>query len=163
MKIDDYDFQYMSVGTLNFDPGIGSPLYEPNWCIMLCDEEISSYYRWFLTKEGIETHKPNTVWKFHVSVIKGEEPLKNKDQWRKFNNQKISFHYGNFVSYSNGRHAWLNCYSDELSDIRDFYGLETNGKKLKYHMTLGRLKNQTQPDTKRPGIIYKDSNNFHSI
>lgn len=163
MKIFGYEFQFASQGTLQFDPGMGTKLFEPNWCIMLCDEEIARYYKWLLQKEGIEIHEPNKIWKFHASVIKGEEPRKNMDKWKQFDGKKITFNYGSYISYSNGRHAWISCYCDELSDIRDFYGLETNGKKLKYHMTLGRLKNPTQPDTKRPGAIYNDGDNFLSI
>ena len=106
----------------------------------------------------METFKPNALWSFHLSVIKGEEPTINTDQWAKLNGQKVTFHYGNFINYSNGRHAWLNCYSDELSSIREFYGLDTNGRKVKYHMTIGRLKEPWAEDVKRPGTIYKGDN-----
>jgi hypothetical protein len=160
MKIFEYDFQFTTTGIIQFDPGIGTKHFVPNWCLLLCDEEIARYYSWFLNKEKIEILKPNSIWSFHASVIKGEEPTKNKENWAKFDKQKITIHYGNFINYSNGRHAWISAYSDELSDIRDFYGLNTNGKKLKYHMTLGRLKNPTEPDTKRPGIIYPGNNLF---
>jgi hypothetical protein len=158
MKIFDYDFQFQTTGTLQFDPGIGTKHFEHHWCILLCDEQIADYYRWFLTREKIETFKPNALWSFHMSIIKGEEPTKNKDQWAKLNGQKVTFHYGNFINYSNGRHAWLNCYSDDLSDIREFYGLDTNGRKVKYHMTLGRLKKPWEEDVKKPGTIYKGEN-----
>lgn len=130
---------------------------------MQCDEEIASYYKWFLSKEKIEIFEPNKIWGFHVSVIKGEVPTKNLDKWKEFNGKEVEYHYGNHVSYSNGRHAWLNCYCEELSDIRDFFGLDVKDRKLKYHMTLGRLKNPTEPDVKRPGVIYEGEGSLFSI
>lgn len=55
----DYKFQYETEGTLQFDPGKGTKHFESFWCIGLFDENIAHYYRWFLAKEGIPTHKPN--------------------------------------------------------------------------------------------------------
>ena len=163
MKVGNYNFQYKSTGILQFDPGIDTKLFEPNWCLLLCDEEIANYYRWHLTASSIEIHAPNKLWSFHVSVIKREELLKNDKRWGELNGKPIEFNYGSYVSYSNGRHAWLNCYSESLCELRSFYGLQINDYKLKFHMTLGRLKYPTEPDVKRPGIIYNDDEEFMSL
>ncbi len=141
MIIKGFEFQYESEGTLCFDPGKGSKHFDDYWAIVKCDADIADYYRWFLERYGQSTFKPNRLWGFHISVIKGEVPVVNSDEWAKFDGKKIKFNYGNYVSYSNGRHAWINIYSDELCDIREYYGLTTCNRMLKYHATLGRLKN----------------------
>lgn len=163
MEFEGYSFPFESEGTLRFDPGKGSKHYDPYWVVMEWDEEVANYYRWFLQRHGQATFSPNKLWGFHVSVIKGETPTKNLDQWGKFDGHTVKFNYGNYVSYSNGRHAWINLYSDDLSDIRDYYGLNVCKRKLKYHATLGRLKRPWEPDVKRPGTIYDDGDGLASI
>lgn len=162
MKILDHEFQYKSKGILKYDPGKGSKHYEPNWCLLLLEDDLYKYYSWFMNKEGEPINKPNSLWGFHASVIKGEAPTKNLDKWAFNDGKEIEFWYGNYISWSNGRHAWMNLYCEELSQLRDFYGLYTNGGKLKYHMTLGRLKNPTQPEPPGPTILIKDGN-LHTV
>jgi hypothetical protein len=139
----DYTFPYETEGILQFDPGKGTENYEPFWCLGLFDDEISRYYRWFMAKEGTPTHKPNNLWRFHVSVIKHELPIRNADQWGKFEGKKIKIRYGGYVSYTNGKHAWLTVVSDDFNEVRGFYGLpktpNPNCGLVTYHMTLGRL------------------------
>lgn len=159
----NFIFQFEIQGTLLFDPGKGSKNFDEWWCLVQLDKEIASYYRWFLKRWGQETSSPNGLWGFHVSVIKGEEPKKNKNNWAKMNGKEVTIHYGSWINYSNGRHAWIDCYSDDLSEIREYYGLYVNNRKLKYHATLGRLKNPWEPDVKRPGTVYKDPNGLCSI
>lgn len=162
-KLGKYTFEHKVTGKLLFDPGKGTKHFDPYWCIVSLDYEISSYYRWLLKRHGQDTESPNKLWGFHVSTIKGEEPTKNKELWGCQDQQEITIWYGNYVSYSNGRHAWLNCYSEDLCQLRDFYGLDINDGKLKYHATLGRLKNPWEPDVKRPGSVYKGSDGVDSI
>lgn len=163
MKVDGYSFQYESEGTLCFDPGKGSTHYDPYWAILKWDEDIANYYRWHLERWGQATDRPNRLWGFHISVIKGEEPTKNIEDWGKFDGLRVKFNYGNYISYSNGRHSWINIYSDVFCDIREYYGLNVCGRKIKYHATLGRLKNPWEPDVKRPGTIYDDGDGLASI
>jgi hypothetical protein len=140
MKYGEFDFQYTSKGILTYDLAVGSKHFEPYWCFLKLDEEICRYYSWFMNKDGEGIHKPNAIWGFHVSVIKGEKPTDNLDKWGFKEGKEIEFYYGNFISYTNGTHAWLNLYCEELANLRVFYGLD---HKLKYHMTLGRLKTPT--------------------
>jgi hypothetical protein len=162
-KINGHTFEFESKGTLCFDPGQGTKHHEPYWCIVKIDPEIASYYRWHLLMHGQDTFQPNTLWGFHISAIKGEAPTKNIDKWSDLDGKIVSFYYGNYVSYSNGRHAWINCYSDDLADLREYYGLDVCNRKLKFHATLGRLKKPWQPDVKRPGTIYDDGDGLFSI
>lgn len=162
MKIGDYDFQYKSKGVLKYDPGKGTKHFQDFWCLLILDDEIYKYYSWFMNKEGEPINKPNSLWGFHSSVIKGEEPKQNKNKWGYKDGKEIEFYYGNYISWSNGRHAWMNLYCEELSELRDFYGLYTNGGKLKYHMTLGRLRNPTQPEPDGPTILIKDGD-LHTV
>jgi hypothetical protein len=156
MKLGDYTFQYKSKGILKFDPGKGTKHFQDYWCLLLLDQDICNYYSWFMNKEGDPIHPPNSLWGFHASVIKGEAPTKNIDKWGINDGKEIEFYYGNYISYSNGRHAWLNLYSEDLADLRDFYGLFINERKLKFHMTLGRLKMPKVPEPPGPTILIKE-------
>lgn len=158
-----YRFQFKMKGTLRFDPGKGTKHYDPWWCIVDLDEEVAHYYKWILKRWGQDTFPPNGLWGFHVSAIKGEEPTKNKNVWADLNGQTVEIYYGTWINYSNGRHAWLDCFSDDLCDLREVYGLDINNRKVKYHATLGRLKNPYQPDVKRPGTVYKGPDGIDSI
>lgn len=152
----NFVFQFSIQGTLMFDPGKGSKHFDEWWCIVQLDFDLADYYRWHLKKWGVETFSPNGLWGFHVSAIKGEKPTRNIEEWGNRQGEKVSIDYGCWVNYSNGRHAWIDCYSDELCTLRDFYGLDINGGKVKYHATMGRLKKPWEPDVKRPGTVYKD-------
>jgi hypothetical protein len=163
MKLGKYNFQFAGKGTIQFDPCPEHNKFKPYWCIAKVDEEIAHYYRWLLLKHGVETYEPNKLWGFHISAIKGEAPKENKDSWAKLNGSTVNFFYGNYTNYSNGRHSWLDCYSEELCELREFYGLRTEERKLKFHMTLGRLKKPWEPDVKRPGVIYNDNDGIASI
>ena len=97
MIVSGIDFQYQSSGILRFNPGFGTKHYEPNWCIMELDEEIYKYYSWFMNMDGEPILKPNTLWGFHSSVIKGEEPTQNATDWAKFDGEVIPFYYSNYI------------------------------------------------------------------
>jgi hypothetical protein len=159
----DYVFQFKTTGILQFDPGKGTKHFDPNWCIVKLDEDIANYYRWHLLKRGVATDRPNRLWKFHISCIKGEELTQNQDKWGEEDGASVEIYYGNWISYSNGRHSWIDCYSDDLHDLRRKYGLDINDRKLKYHATLGRLKRPWEPDVKRPGYIYKHPSGIHTL
>jgi hypothetical protein len=161
MIVGSYTFPFVSYGILTYDPGLGTKHYEPWWCLLKLDNELCRYYSWHMnTVEPIAP--PNSLWGFHSSVLKGEVPTKNIDKWGKDNGKRIEFHYSNYISYSNGRHAWINMYCEELSELRDYYGLYTNGGKLKYHMTLGRLRNPTVPEPPGATILHK-TGELHSV
>lgn len=127
---------FRGTGKLRIDLKPGSKHFEPWWALVLCDEEICNYYAWHLKKWGREIEY-GRLWGAHISAIKGEEP-RDKSKWRKIN-QTIEFWYTNQICYDNGKHAWLNVYSPQLSEIRVSLGLSV---KPRYHLTIGRLKLQ---------------------
>jgi hypothetical protein len=128
---------FTSTGYLQYDPGLGSDNYEPNWAMLICDDELSRYYAWFLKKYGLETWSNDKgLWKTHISIIKGDL-IPNLNDWKKYDNYEIEFHYNHIVRYDNGRHAWLDIYSEDLATIREELGLDY---KPWYHLTIGRLK-----------------------
>lgn len=126
-------FTFKSKGTLWFDPQKGKR-FDPWWALLITEEDIVDYYRWILKKWGIDT-EPNKLWGPHISVIKGQEPA-DKTLWgTQF--EPVEFWYTNQIRFDNDKHAWLDCFSPEMYDIRIKMGLP--GKSF-YHMTLGIMK-----------------------
>lgn len=127
---------FTSTGILQYDPGKGQKHYDPWWGLLLCDDEVSKYYAWQLRKHGLEVF-PNDkgLWGTHVSVLKGEVPP-NPQAWGKYEGYEVQFHYSHIIRFENGKHAWVDVYSEELSAIREELGF---GFKPWYHMTVGRL------------------------
>lgn len=125
-----------SVGVLHYDPGRGSKQYDPWWALLECDDEIARYYAWQLKRRGVEVY-PNDkgLWGTHVSVLKGEAPPITQP-WGKYEGYEIEFHYTQLIRFDNGKHAWVDVYSEDLSKIREELGF---GPKYWYHLTVGRL------------------------
>jgi hypothetical protein len=127
---------HTSTGILQYDPGQGTKQFEPWWALLLCDDELSKYYAWQLKKHGIEVY-PNDkgLWKTHVSVFKGDAPTQ-PENWAKYNGYEVEFHYTHLIRFENGKHAWIDVYSEDLSAIREELGFPF---KPWYHLTIGRL------------------------
>lgn len=123
-----------SSGKLVFDPGQGTKHFEPWWAIVSCDEGIGAFYRWLCKRHGIPLNK-NALWGPHISFIKGEQPL-IQNKWGSI--IEVNFFYSNHIRIDNGRHAWLDVWSDDLIQLRDDFGLPPKVK-MSYHMTLGNL------------------------
>lgn len=125
-----------STGILQYDPGKGSKNYDPDWAILICDDEISRYYANLVKKHGVELYPNNKgLWGTHVSVLKGQ-PVPDPKAWAKYEGYEIEFHYTHLVRYDNGKHAWVDVYSENLSKIREELGFPP---KYWYHLTIGRL------------------------
>lgn len=122
------------VGRLVFDPLQGTKHFDPWWMLLVIDDEgILDYYSYWLKRVGEHVHKTK-LWGTHVSVIKHEEPP-DKALWGR-DWGDVSFHYAHTVRRDNGRHAWVDVYSPELSSIRQSLGLPA---KEWFHLTIGRL------------------------
>ena len=119
---------FTSIGVLHYDPKQGKN-YDPWWALLECDEQIADYYSWQLKKFGVEVW-PNSkgLWGTHVSVLKGE-PVPNPEAWAKYEGYQM-------IRYDNGKHAWVDVYSEHLSTIRMELGFP---EKFWYHLTVGRL------------------------
>ena len=125
-----------STGILHYDPGVGTKNFDPNWAILLCDDEIARYYAWHLKRRGVELYSNDKgLRKTHISVMKGAD-VPDPTAWGKYQDYEIQFHYTQIIRYDNGKHAWVDVYSEELSQIREELGFPP---KYWYHMTIGRL------------------------
>lgn len=121
------DFCHATVGQLR---------YTGNWILLQCDDEIARYYSAIVQKRfGVKLHWKNQ-WGAHVSVIRGEQPLKNEDKWGWHEGRDVRIKYTHDI-YTNGQHWWLNVECDRLSKVRGFYGFGT--RKKWFHLTIGRL------------------------
>lgn len=130
----DIWFRHKSTGNLQFDPGKGHKLYDPWWCFILCDQNITNLYDWFLKKRGISTYGFNRLWGAHISVVKGEKPLFEENWGNDFG--LVEFWYTNQIRLGKN-HAWIDVFSPQMSDIREKLGLPP---KIFFHLTIGRLR-----------------------
>ncbi len=140
---------FTSSGTLQYDPGKGQKHFDPWWALLVCDNEISRYYAWHLKKYGLELF-PNDkgLWGTHISVLKGEPPP-DPAAWGKYDGYEIEFHYNHWLRFDNGKHAWVDIYSEDLSHIREMLGFDS---KPWYHLTIGRLVRPYEVDFTKYGI-----------
>ena len=117
-------------------------------------EEISRYYRWFIDREWyahdriktykIDYYRPSHP--FHVSIARGERPLKNVDQWGKYmKNHTVNIKYGfprQIINPPNAKGLFWVCdaHFDEYNELREYFGLPTekDGRKFYGHITMAR-------------------------
>lgn len=114
------------------------------WLVLMCDDEISRYYRHLYTKaypylngeRGGKLTRP--VWGTHISVIRGER-VPNHKLWRLKDNKLVEFNYEAGV-LDNGEYYWLKVVCPELEDLREKYGLSRQPQ-FGFHLTIGRTTN----------------------
>jgi hypothetical protein len=126
---------YKSTGKLVYTPQshLGS---NDKWLVLMCDDEISKYYRSLFYKEYPWLGKlTRPVWGTHVSVIRGEK-IPNDHLWKLKANELIEFEYEPGVE-DNGEYYWLKVKCDALLEIRHKYGL-TRQPRFGLHLTIGR-------------------------
>ncbi len=124
----------------------------PFWSVVETRDGLDGYLRWLLEKNwwdfNEEGHRPADgnvkitlqppSWRSHISVTRGERPQKNIDKWGWKNGKVITFSYSTKPrkAVQDGTEFWVvDVLSNELMEIRDFYGLETF---YKFHLTIGR-------------------------
>lgn len=125
-----------SIGKLTYTPRshLGS---NENWLIVMCDDEISKYYRYLFFKEFPYKGKlTRPVWGTHISVIRGEF-IPNERLWKLDNNKIIEFEYDGGV-IDNGEYYWLKVKCNYLLDLREKYGL-VREPRFGLHLTVGRI------------------------
>lgn len=107
-----------------------------NWVVLMCDDEISKYYRHMFYKEFPWKGKlTRPVWGTHVSIIRGEK-IPNFNLWKLDENKLIEFEYEGGVN-DNGEYYWLKTKCDYLGDLREKYGL-VREPRFGFHLTVGR-------------------------
>lgn len=84
----------------------------------------------------------------HVSLLKGDSPP-NPEYWGKYEGFEVEFHFNHLIRYDNGKHAWTDVYSEDLSAIREELGFPP---KFWYHLTVGRLVRPYVVDFTNDGI-----------
>jgi len=128
---------------------IGKLVYSPRthlsssdrWLVVMCDDEISNYYRHLYTKQypylnGDRTGKlTRPVWGAHISVMRGER-LPKPEIWRLDEGKIIEFNYEPGV-IDNGEYYWLRVTCPYLQDLREKYGLPRDPR-FGLHLTIGR-------------------------
>lgn len=100
------------------------------------------YYQHWI-KKNYDVAFEKTVWGSHISVVRGDEPLK-KEAWNKYKNEKVPFTYSNKIY----RVHWFFCvdvYSERLEEIRTELGL-SRIPKHGFHLTIGRMNKQYLKD-----------------
>lgn len=128
---------------------IGKLIYNPRshlgkndkWLIVMCDDEISKYYRHLYELEypflnGQKSGKlTRPVWGAHISIIRGEF-IPNLKLWHLDENKIIEFEYEPGV-IDNNEYFWLKIKCPYLSDLREKYGLSREPR-FGFHLTIGR-------------------------
>lgn len=123
---------------------IGKLVYSPRthlsssdrWLVMMCDDEISKYYRTLFYAEYPWLGKlTRPVWGTHISVVRGER-IPNYNLWGLDENKLIEFEYESGV-LDNGEYYWLKVKCDRLKEIREQYGLNPYPN-FGFHLTIGR-------------------------
>lgn len=163
---------FKSYGYLHYDPESirgRKTRSDPWWAILKCDRGLVLYYQsliltqaskvvasdtlfgglgetWEVFRRGIRLTE--SAWGAHVSVIRGEKPLKNKNLWGRYQNEKIEFTYDPRYLNTNGSHWWIRVQSERLMEIREELGLTPqpgfvdkygNFKVVNpFHITIGR-------------------------
>lgn len=111
------------------------------WLVLMCDDEISNYYRHLYSKEypylngdgSIKLTRP--VWGAHVSVIRNER-IPNIQQWRTDEGKIIDFDYEGGV-IDNREYFWLKVSCPYLEHLREHMGLSRQPR-FGFHLTIGR-------------------------
>jgi hypothetical protein len=126
---------------------IGKLVYSPRthlsssdkWIVLMCDDEISKYYRHLYEKEypylnsgrGVKLTRP--VWGAHISVVRNERlTVSNRIDEGKI----IEFEYEGGV-IDNKEYYWLRVICPYLEDLREKMGLSRQPR-YGFHLTIGR-------------------------
>ena len=129
-----------SVGKLVYNPRTHLASSD-KWLVLMCDDEISKYYRHLYSKEypylngDRATKLTRPVWGTHASIIRGEF-IPNMKAWRLDENKLIEFEYDGGV-IDNGEYYWLKVSCPVLSELRKKYGLSPEPR-FGFHLTIGR-------------------------
>lgn len=130
-----------SIGKIVYSPRSHLGMNE-KWAAVMCDDEISRYYRHLFTKEypylnGSKVGKlTRPVWGAHISFLRSEF-IPNHKLWGLDANKLVEFEYEPGV-LDNGTYFWIRCQCPALGDLREKYGLSRDPK-YGLHLTIGLL------------------------
>lgn len=132
-------YNFNTQGKVHYDPARGGKT-EPSWCIIETDKEITRYYReLFKKKTGIILYAP--AFDAHVSVLRGESERTEKmaNNWKFLDGKETKIWYDPNICW-NERHVWLNTYSQDYFDIREYYDVPNWNTMSFSHLTIGKFK-----------------------
>lgn len=97
-------------------------------------DDIDLYYQWFLKKRyGLRLQRP--VWRPHVTIVKGNEKIKNELSWKKHDQVIIEYEYSPAIE-KNFQFWTLPVRCDQMKELRRDLGLKPD---FPFHITIGRL------------------------
>jgi hypothetical protein len=129
-----------SIGKLTYSPRTHLSSSD-KWLVVMCDDEISKYYRHLYSKEypylnsGQSTKLTRPVWGAHISVVRNER-LPDPKLWRIDEGKIIEFEYEGGV-IDNSEYYWLKVNCPYLGYLREHMGLSFYPK-FGFHLTVGR-------------------------
>lgn len=133
-----FPFSRKLSGTIMYDPYRGGK-FEPNWCIVDVDKDLTRYYRWWLkTERHVHLHQPS--WDAHITLVKGEY-IRDMSLWKKYHGHKITvdLEHGNIRVFDDakqgGKFYTVRARSTVLCNIRQELGLRPE---IDFHVTVGR-------------------------
>jgi len=124
---------------------VGKIIYSPythlssskNWAVLMCDDEISRYYRHLFSVEFPWKGKLiRPVWGAHISWIRNER-IPNDYLWGLDDGKIVEFDYEGGVK-DNGVSFWLNVTCDHLLHLRNMYNLRSYPR-FGLHLSIGKL------------------------
>ena len=150
---------HTSTGRIVYDPNRGTMKRRTQWwCVINVDREITRYFRWFMERHWWEVERRNTkrsihvpAWNAHISIIRGERPKANIEDWKHLHGLEVEFQYslnvrqvGDTTGYQEEKdHFWfveVNC--PIVEELREYYGLPVSdwrtGRVYKPHLTIAR-------------------------
>lgn len=137
-KLDDYKDAKTFKGRVHCDD---------DWYLLSLGPDFGEYFRESVL--AVETDV-TFVGKPHISIIKSESPCRKIKQFgRAFVNEIVEFKVHELLQYENGRHIWVNCFSERLCEIREYFNLpvfrQDKQFRVNFHSTLARLNKSRKP------------------
>lgn len=131
--------QYVkSHGTIVFDPipirGNVNKLFKPYWAIIIVNDDVDDYYRWFLKKRfNLILSAP--AWGPHITIADGQKADNWQEMKMNYDNMLVGFEHSIF-SRSNSEHWWLKVNCPIADEFRGKLKVKKN-LHYSYHLTLG--------------------------
>lgn len=133
----------------NAPTATGTIIFEHDWYLLKMPDEFLNLWVGKLQADKIE-FEPTT--KPHISVMKNEFPSIHKRKWgRAFVGDEVTVKYSETIRNDNGFHLWIDCYSPELCQMREYFALPTLKREsggvylVNFHMTIGQRLEPVEP------------------
>jgi hypothetical protein len=152
------EYPFTTHGRIRYNPVRGNMKSRVDWwCVIELDNnEIANYYRWFIDRNWWDADSYTTKRRYHrpthlshISLVRGEKPRKNIDDWGKYQaDKKVFFNYNGMIRQtSTAYHAdepdkfwFIDTDWEPYVDFRKHFGLpyHRDGNLFRSHMTVAR-------------------------